>query len=367
MSNMAIHSDGTNVGLARRRNFHGLDLLRGVAALMIVLYHSEHLLGHPLVPNGYLAVDLFFVLSGFVISHAYDQRFSEGLGVGRFALMRIVRFWPLYVLGLSAGSLFEILLVLSHNEFAMSPSSAMMAFASGIFFIPTLNAERFGALYPLNVVAWSLFFELIVNILYAAFWPMLTGRVLRMLTLVSGVAFTIYSVLHGSANVGWVAAEIWPGLLRTVFSFTFGICLCRRNVQIGILPLWLLALMVAFFLSVPVPSDILVYFQLAFILILSPVIVAAGVSIDVPKRWLWISTLLGTLSYAIYAIHKPLLSFAHSIGRRFGIPPPLTLFVFIVLVGALCVALDRYYDVPLRRWISSRLGLSGRMIRSQRA
>src|SRR5215210_2241655 len=84
--------------------YHSLNGLRGLAALIVVLFHAAALIGTQLAPGGYLAVDLFFILSGFVIAHAYDHRFAEGLGPLAFIRYRIIRFYPLYLLGLAIGA-----------------------------------------------------------------------------------------------------------------------------------------------------------------------------------------------------------------------------------------------------------------------
>src|SRR5205085_12699808 len=94
--------------LADRRVFHTLDGLRGIAALAIVLRHCDGFFGADVLPGSYLAVDLFFVLSGFVIAFAYEDRLASGLSAWRFAWVRVVRLYPLYVLGIALGGLVAI-------------------------------------------------------------------------------------------------------------------------------------------------------------------------------------------------------------------------------------------------------------------
>src|ERR1700753_3283915 len=89
-----------------KRHFHLLDGLRGVAALCVVLFHfmevvisdySKNFIGH-----GFLAVDFFFCLSGFVIGYAYDDRIKE-IGVLKFFKQRLIRLHPLVVFGSVLG------------------------------------------------------------------------------------------------------------------------------------------------------------------------------------------------------------------------------------------------------------------------
>jgi peptidoglycan/LPS O-acetylase OafA/YrhL len=86
-----------------KSRFGTLDGLRGVAVMVVVLYHAGIIFGAWISRFGYLAVDLFFALSGFVLSHAYDNRFVGGMRVAEFLYLRVVRLYPLYFLGLVLG------------------------------------------------------------------------------------------------------------------------------------------------------------------------------------------------------------------------------------------------------------------------
>src|ERR1700761_6004380 len=79
--------------------YPALDGLRGVAAIAVMLHHFRPLTAPWLFAHGYLAVDLFFLLSGFVIAHAYDARFRKGLGVPAFLVIRLIRLWPMIAFG----------------------------------------------------------------------------------------------------------------------------------------------------------------------------------------------------------------------------------------------------------------------------
>src|SRR5215469_9945636 len=84
-----------------RRMFYTIDGLRGIAALLVVCRHIVPLHGNRLnFPSSYLAVELFFLFSGFVIAHAYDKRFDAGMSFWEFVKARIIRLYPLYFLGL---------------------------------------------------------------------------------------------------------------------------------------------------------------------------------------------------------------------------------------------------------------------------
>ncbi len=85
----------------RSIKFTVLDGLRGVAALCVVQTHTQDLLLGDTLPTAYLAVDLFFLLSGFVLAHAYEERLRQGMTLHRFMLARLVRLYPLYLAGIA--------------------------------------------------------------------------------------------------------------------------------------------------------------------------------------------------------------------------------------------------------------------------
>ncbi|MFT3966854.1 MAG: acyltransferase [Sphingobium sp.] len=349
---------------AARPVYAALDGLRGIAALLVVLYHAEFVMGFALVPNGYLAVDLFFAISGVVIAHAYDARLSAGLGTGRFAMMRILRFWPLYLLGLVLGLAAKLAQAAAGDPHAMAPWEMGASFLLNALFLPALFPTYGNVLFPLNPVSWSLFFELLVNILYACFLPLLSRRTVGWLALLSGAGFAVAAALHGTTNVGWSSTQIWLGLARAVFSFSAGIWIVRAGIRAPSLPFWLLAGLVALFLCVPVAPAARPWLTLGFILLASPAIVALGMTASVPAAMMRVTAWLGAISYALYAVHKPILSLARLVNAQVGAPGPVAAALCMALLCLLCGLLDRHYDGPARRWIGGRLGLARPRLRT---
>lgn len=95
--------------------FHALGALRGVAAIGVVIFHFQHFFPPDSVPGGYLAVDLFFIMSGVVLSHAYEPRFQNGMGAREFMRARLIRLYPLYFLGFIAGTTAVVASFLGNN------------------------------------------------------------------------------------------------------------------------------------------------------------------------------------------------------------------------------------------------------------
>ncbi|MDE6161862.1 MAG: acyltransferase, partial [Muribaculaceae bacterium] len=220
-----------------------LDGLRGVAAMLVIWYHFfEGFATSPtdqMMNHGYLAVDFFFVLSGFVLGYAYDDRWKNGLTTRRFLLRRVIRLQPLVVLAVIIGAVAYMLQGCVKWDGTPVPLSALLpALLFGIFLIPVLpgmsaEVRGNGEMFPLNGPSWSLFFEYIGSILYAVVLHRLSLRALRVVVAFSAVALAASAVFNMSGayhlGMGWTLADYGfvGGFLRLSFSFSAGLLLCR--------------------------------------------------------------------------------------------------------------------------------------------
>lgn len=204
----------TASGAAR---YHALDGLRGIAALLVAAFHIGQRYAQT-TPAGYLAVDLFFALSGFVIAANYASRLQEGLGAARFMALRLVRLYPLYLLGTLIGvtrEAFHLGVVYAdmhcHNQFTVCVAAA-------VTMVPVLP----DALFPFNGPAWSLLMELVVNGLFAL-WLYRCGQwSLAALTLVGAVVMLLFVPVDGNLNLGWNWSSAVVGAARATASFSIG-------------------------------------------------------------------------------------------------------------------------------------------------
>ena len=187
-----------------------LDGLRGVAALLVVFYHIFEGLsfaagGTPIttINHGYLAVDFFFILSGFVIGYAYDDRLGKTMTTGNFFKRRLIRLHPMIIMGVILGAIaFLIQGSVQWDGKHVAISAVMLSTLCAMFFIPALPGARYevrgnGEMFPLNGPSWSLFFEYIGNILYAVFIHRLSTKALTILVVLLGVGlagFTLFDV-----------------------------------------------------------------------------------------------------------------------------------------------------------------------------
>ena len=213
-------------------HFNILDGLRGVAAIMVVWFHifeayaTSHL--DQQINHGYLAVDFFFILSGFVIGYAYDDRWGT-MSKWEFIKRRFIRLQPMVVIGAIIGgamfytqgcSVWDVTVVSVLSLFVATFINALMIPAT-----PGMEVRGLGEMYPLNGPTWSLFFEYIGNILYVLFIHKLPTKFLAMLVAAAGCGLGYFAIFgpYGDICAGFqlTGTEFTAGFLRLLFSFSF--------------------------------------------------------------------------------------------------------------------------------------------------
>ncbi|CAN5344381.1 acyltransferase [soil metagenome] len=339
-----------------------LDGLRGAAAIMVVTHHAFELMQPFKMRGAFLAVDLFFILSGFVIAKAYDRRFEGGMTPWRFFVIRLIRLWPLYILGTAIGLALAGLALLHHAHGWTWPVLATTAPFS-LLMLPNPFHE---VLYPVNQPAWSLLFELLVNLAYAVFWKPLqrTGVLLAILAMAG--AGLVYVVLwEGSADVGFSWPGVGGGLIRAVFGFTLGVTL-RRLPPAPALPGFFAAVLMALSVLALLPDRDVAWavpYNLAIIMLVFPVGIWIGASVRPGGGLLRLCSFLGLTSYAVYAVHRPLIVGTFSVMEVLHIRPeavaPWSGAAFILALIPFCWIVDRVYDTPFRAFLTRRLTRNG--------
>ena len=357
-------------------HYNLLDGLRGVAALTVVCFHlfeayaTSHL--DQRINHGYLAVDFFFILSGFVVGYAYDDRWTK-MTVREFLTRRLVRLQPMVVIGALIGAgMFYTQGCPVWDVSAVPVAMLLVATLMNAFMIPaTPGAEirGVGEMYPLNGPAWSLFFEYIGNVLYALFIRRLSTRALAVLVAAAGCGLAAFSVWGplGDICVGFslTGENIVGGSLRLLFAFPAGLLLSRvfRPVRVRG-AFWIGSLAVVALASVPRigGSEHLwmngVYDALCAV-VLFPLIVWIGASGKTTDRVTSrICKFLGDISYPLYMVHYPFIylyyAWVKNENLTFGqsLPGAAALVAGSVALAWLCL---RFYDEPVRRFLSKRL------------
>jgi peptidoglycan/LPS O-acetylase OafA/YrhL len=337
--------------------FHTLDGMRGVAALLVVLRHTTHFFGDFGFQESYLAVDIFFAMSGIVLANAYEKRLKAGGFAKTFAWIRLVRLYPLYALGLALAVL-ALALGSDPEKARWLPWSLPLA----VFLLPNLLPFTGTSTFPLNGPSWSLFMELWVNIFYGRFIAALSSRNLLLIMAFSaaGLAAGEYLSQRHNLDFGWTQKSFVFAFFRVGYSYFAGVLIYRRfaaNRVAGIsgnrsLPAWGLLLTMAALLMCSPPAALQPYFDFLCVTAIFPAIVYAALSFQPDGRTRMIFTFLGAISYPAYAIHAPLAALTETLLHRFaGISvqdfAPYSGIIFVAVLLPLCWVLNGY-DVRIR-------------------
>jgi len=331
----------------QRDRFVALDGLRGVAAIAVVLCHAR--LPGARFAYGYLAVDLFFLLSGFVIAKSYEPRLLDGrLTVARYALVRLRRLYPLLFL----GTLLGIALWganLSDIDSA-TPQALPLAMVSQLLLLPCFACA---ILFPFNGAHWSIFFELAANLGYGLMVRHLSVRALSWIVAVSAAGLVVAVRRFGSLNIGWGYDNFAGGIPRVGFGFFGGILLWRTRghwqERIPRLSSALLGVILLLLLNLPPQAPAgeggNAWLEPTIVVLGFPALVMAASRAEAGR----VAAALGTLSFPLYAVHLPLIEAARA--------APLSeiaqvAVLVLVVVGAW--ALGWWVDEPLGEWWRAR-------------
>jgi peptidoglycan/LPS O-acetylase OafA/YrhL len=348
--------------LKTKQHFDILDGLRGVAALAVVVFHftefiypssSENFIGH-----GFLAVDFFFCLSGFVIGYAYDDRIGK-MGILEFFKSRVIRLHPLVILGSVLGLLgFLFDPFGGHPELLYTTGRLVLIFLSSVLLIPLpVMPERYFNLFSFNAPSWSLFWEYVANIFYAFILYKISRRYLLLLTIISAAALCFVGYKAGALLGGWDGNSFWDGCARISFSFMAGLLVYRSNwiikTKLGFLGLS--ALLVFAFMMPNFKWNWLE--ELIVVLIYFPLLIALGAGATLTEGVKKFCVFSGKISYPLYMTHYVGIWIfgnyytSHKVGT--------TKLVFMVITGVSILVGMAYlamviYDIPIRKYLSNK-------------
>lgn len=363
--------------IATKPHYTILDGLRGIAAIIVVTFHLTEPLGTGhldiIVNHGYLAVDFFFLLSGFVIGYSYDDRWHK-MTVRNFFKRRINRLQPLVILGMTLGAIGfyftdSTIWPLIHT---VPFWKMLLVLLIGYTILPvplSMDIRGWEEMHPLNSVGWSLFFEYIANILYALWIRKFSKKTLGILVLISAFALVHLAISNGDVSGGWTlnVEQVRVGFTRMMYPFFAGLLLSRvaKPARIKNAFLWC-SILVAVALYMPRfggarhlwMNGIYESFCIIFVF---PLIVYLGTSSAVRSASEQkICKFLGDISYPLYLVHYPIVYFYVAwISNHKGItiaeawPNAL-----MVLTGSLVLAYMslKWYDEPVRNWLRKNMG-----------
>jgi len=352
-----------------------LDGLRGVAAITVVCFHifesfaTSHL--DQKINHGYLAVDFFFILSGFVVGYAYDDRWGT-MRIKDFIKRRIMRLHPMVVMGAVIGAImfyfqgcpvWDVSKVTITALFIATLINALLIPAT-----PGTEIRGLKEMYPLNGPTWSLFFEYIGNILYALFIRKLSTKALALLVFVAGCGLAVFATLgpYGDICAGFslTGIEFIAGFLRVLFSFSAGLLLTRIFKPANIKgAFWICSLSIVAFLAVPRIGGAEhlwmngLYDTICFA-VFFPIIVYLGASGKTTDKYTSrICNFLGDISYPLYMVHYPFIYLYYAWVKN----NHLTFFESFpgaagVVIGSIVLAYIclKWYDAPVRKYLTNR-------------
>ena len=391
--------------LDTKQHYLILDGLRGAAALMVLWYHVFEgfaFAGGTAIEtfnHGHLGVDFFFMLSGFVISYAYDDRWnttSGGLSIGSFFKRRLIRLQPMVVMGALIGLITYLIQGGVRWDGTQIPIHwTMIAFLLAMFLIPAYPGAPYdvrgnGEMYPLNGPSWSLFFEYIGNILYALFIRKLSNKKLAALVGLTGmlwVAFVVFDISgYDMIGIGWTldTVNFLGGLLRMLFPFSLGMLMARnfnkttrlqdnKTTCRDVTPMaskiitnnifWIAIIVMFVLFSMPYITktgsiSLNGIYELACIILVFPFIVWFGASGNITGKFSTkVCKLLGDISYPLYIVHYPVMYLFYSWlidNKLYSLGETWQVVLLVMATNiALAYACLKLYDEPIRRWLKT--------------
>lgn len=363
--------------LTTKQHYPILDGLRGVASVMVIAFHlfEAHSTSHldQIINHGYLAVDFFFVLSGFVVGYAYDDRWFGGMRVIDFFKIRLVRLQPMVVMGMIVGALCfyfqdSVVWPAIHDVPVWKMLLVMLVGFTLLPLPPSMDIRGWYEMHPLNGPGWSLLFEYIANILYGLFVRKFSKTALSVLVFLAAFALIDLAVTNPNGDVigGWAIdpTQLRIGFTRVMYPFFAGLLLFRIGnlTQVKNAFLWC-SLLTILVLSIPRigGADHLwmngLYDSLSIIFIF-PLIVFMGASGTLKGNYATrICKFLGDISYPVYITHFPFIYLYtawvgdHKLSIEQAYPVAILVFISSIALAYICL---RFYDEPVRLWLRNK-------------
>jgi peptidoglycan/LPS O-acetylase OafA/YrhL len=365
--------------LESKNHYPILDGLRGVASVLVIIFHVlETFTGGnkfiQIINHGYLAVDFFFLLSGFVVAYAYDDRWDR-MTQWDFYKRRLVRLQPMIIMGsLIGAALFYFQISPAFPDIAhTSVYELLIVMLIGATLIPvpmSMDIRGWGEMHPLNGPAWSLFFEYIANILYAVIVRRFSKLLLSVFVTLAALMLVQYLVTSKNGDLigGWSlnSEQLYIGFTRLLFPFFGGVLLCRIGKLIHIKnAFWWSSLLIIIMLSIPRIGDqhhvwMNGIYESVCLIIVFPLIVSIGAGGELHNnRSEKICTFLGEISYPLYITHYPLIYLftAWVVNNKVPLGTQGLLMGLLVVISSLIIAYLslRFYDKPVREWLKKKV------------
>lgn len=338
--------------------FNTLDGMRGIAAIAVMMNHYVR----SIFQNSHLAVDLFFCLSGFVIAYSYLDHLQKSMTIKEFVLRRLIRLYPMYFIGISIGALALFGKYFS-GQTSLSMHQAINAISLNALYLPYISKSYVNVagdvspslIFPTDPPAWSLFFEMSVNLIFAVIAFRARKLHYLALALLGFIGLLAYYLVTHNVASGWGTTNILGGIPRTIFGFFCGVVLfinfkSYSSFLRAINPIYIIVFLLCF-LFVAWPP----YIWLASALILVPILIAIGtVSNATNLTTVKIFNYLGWISYPIYCLHMPIYSIFTLITKNQDVGIMAALVCVPIVIGVSHL-LATHIEEPARVVLANKL------------
>lgn len=331
-----------------------LDGYRGIAASIVAGLHICQQNGiSTIINNAELAVDFFFILSGFVIAMSYERRLASGsMGFFEFARLRLIRLYPVIFIAALLGIAWRIF----EERFSFGAVATSALFALILLPLPRVSAPN-STSYPINGPSWSLTYEILINFIFASAAKWLRGRFLVLAIFISAAAEIVLGITSARLNYAVVWSDQPVAFLRATTPFLIGVLFYHRlhkkvGAPNGLWPIFGALALVAL-LAAPIAN---VYYSLLSIFVLFPILILAGsfqpLSGIVRSSFL----LMREISYPLYAINEPVARWLSTVTKQYFENMPKIALLFsviseIIVISFLALLISRFYDTPMRSWL----------------
>jgi len=279
--------------------FHGLDMLRGVAALLCMLFHVQAILrvDGPW-SMGFLAVDLFYAASGYVMARSFASKPSRG-GVTGFYAGRFKRLWLPYAVGCVIGMV--VALLAGWDPVGVLPSLALM-----LLFLPSPFIGK--GVFGLNSPGWTLTFQLGADLLHFLAFARMGVAMLAGLWLICAVVLWAWTMELGWLYAGTSFGHFPVCVFRTLVPYLAGILIFRltKDRSLPVVPWWIV--------QIALPALVIgganlaqPLFQLIFVIALCPLLLLGSMRFSENAILQRVATWLGAFSYPLFTLHMPVL------------------------------------------------------------
>jgi peptidoglycan/LPS O-acetylase OafA/YrhL len=369
--------NGTSTYITPKNHYEILDGLRGVAAILVVTFHVFETFNggsrfNQIINHGYLAVDFFFLLSGFVVAYAYDDRWGK-MTTWDFYKRRLIRLQPMVIMGSIIGALLFYFQACGTfpliNETPLWKMLLVMVVGFTLIpLTPAMDIRGWNEMHPLDGPGWSLFFEYIANILYAVIFRKSSKTVLAVFVLLFAGLLVHYLVTGPQGDVigGWSVDKIQLpiGFTRMLYPFFAGMLLSRYGKLIRIKgAFWICSLLLVIIFSIPRIGGtenlwMNGLYESFCIIVLFPLIVSIGAGGSLNgKQATRTNKFLADISYPLYITHYPLIYTYiawvenKKVPIKDGLPVGALLLITSIAIAYACLKL---YDEPVRNWLTKR-------------